>query len=215
MLGRISFILTFFILLSGCQSKRHSKPTRKTVVQDIWPVKLDVPDWWHQISELEEEDKEYNKILKTPSILRGFDSLAVRVWFTCVPDSGDMINITYDKQSWMATLYRFKAKQGENGRTESLRFRSQIMQPKSGWNMFVSKLFSTGILELKDYTAFEKAYGGSTNPSTVSVEVSTTSLYRFYQYPSLQSNLHIKDAAKLQAAIELMEGEFAYKTACQ
>lgn len=156
--------------------------------------------------------KAFQKQAGLDSLEKGYDSLQIRIWgghsqlleFYLLIISkrekkwhGKLITLEYtiDPKSG---VYQFKNK------------RSKTVSPKSGWEVFVKRLFDFQVTSLPDMS--ELGYESGEDGSSYMVEVATNKSYRFYSYWSPAEYQNKYPAAKSMYSIaQFVESEFGFQ----
>jgi len=172
----------------------------------------DIPKWIQESEIYQLRNANLLEKLGLSSLQDGFDGTQIRIWIEHdLPDTQQGIIFTEHNSKWEGEFYYFKVHNDSKGELKSVDKRVERKNPKSGWKIFIDSLMATDIEKLPDH-ALIPGYRLVTDPLTITVEIATPKLYRFYQYPALQANVDkFPDAGKLEKALQLIEKEFDFR----
>jgi len=149
------------------------------------------------------------------SLSAGFDSLQIRVWNGCASAnrSGNywLIAFILDKDGWKGEFSDLFVEQSVISCIhDSLSRKIFKLQPNSGWDNFITKLFRLQVLSLPD---FSKIRGHEefvvADGCGITIEIATKRVYRSYGYetPDLYADKY-EEVENVIKIIRLIEDEF-------
>lgn len=210
----ISIILLFFIT-NSCKHKKSyisiKLPQCDTILNLDTPILkkenvFDGPDRINPTYTIVQEDV---KALGLRVYDKGYDSIAIRLFYNYSGPEADIIEIRKHCEGWIAELIKIKR------RTEKEKVIIDIVErkplfPESEWKDFTKKILNLGITTLPD--CFEiPNYNHASDGSSITIEISTAKYYRVYYYLNPITKPHIEEAKKIEEIMDVIEQEFGIK----
>lgn len=203
-------LLAFFFFLVGCNcdSKRTIKekenPKSHKFVKDIPVTPTGKPFYPYQFI------NEYTKKTGIAPVENGFDSMIIRFWFLPNIGSWQVLEIKKDDEKWTGENNLLAQEFSLKDSSFSLKKLTISKTPKSGWDDFISKLFSKGLTSMPtDFLIPD--YEAGTDGDILIVETATVNSYRIFSYGSLFFNLNSGYAKKMSDIVLFIEKEFEIK----
>ncbi len=153
--------------------------------------------------------------LKLPRLENGFDSMAIRVWFSYSrKDTVQVITIKNQGGEWSGKFnqgaYVFNQSQDSIHYTEK---KEWTLNPDIGWRPLVDSIIEQGVLTLPDSRKIMSINdfpldGGN----SVTIEISTARLYRlyFYEMPNYFMQKY-KEADKMENILNILSEHLSIK----
>jgi hypothetical protein len=156
--------------------------------------------------------QKYTRALGLSIIENGFDSLFFRIWFF-YNYKNQVVDFKRKNGIWSAEFHNFQVREDiVEYKRIVVKLNSVNIIPKSGWDSFMNKAISLGILTLPDDSELP---GYSTNVPTdadfVVVEIANTKKYRIYSYSLPGWFPEVKEAKAMEDIMKLIEQEFGIK----
>lgn len=217
-------ILLFSAILYGCFSAQSviKKTSEKYPIPDNG-IHKDIPYYdslpYPYVFYTYARQKE--DALNLPKLLNGYNDFIFRVWITSPSRTlqpGELIEIRQTNNEWSGTYYNMTIKFVYSKNEEQIKeFKKYDIHPKNiTWNQLMGYLVEDGIFELRsldqldEYKALpEDQKGYAPGSSTISFEVATSQLYRFFQYNSLPKYIQFPEVQQVQRIMNLLTSEFA------
>jgi hypothetical protein len=141
----------------------------------------------------------------------GFDSIALRFWYLYFQPISQVIEISKSNSKWEAHFYTIKREITKNNDSLVTVIRDVIIQnPKSGWPVFIKKLFDLNITGIPTDSEIP-GYNFPEDGDMVSLEIATIRYYELKSYSSPLMNTKIKEIQMLEDIMQLIEDEFGEK----
>jgi hypothetical protein len=142
------------------------------------------------------------------NIDKGFDSIYIRLWYHDA-DTASLQVIEFKKPLLEDWSCAYSVIEFDSSNVDVRSFKRVLLskQPKSGWNIFVRKLFELNITNLRSEENIPN-YESMTDGNSVHVEIANDTGYRVYALKYLRANPHIIDAMNMAAIIKLIAEEF-------
>ena len=199
-------------LLIGC---RNDDQKNAELIRSLNPSEKFVKDV--QVGPREIEFlKNAEKDIGLDSLDSGFDSVYIRVWNGCAAGylKADywLMSLILDRDGWKAELSDLSIEDTSPDARGSLSRKVNYLQPKSGWNSFLSKLFKLKLLTLPGFESLKTAdekLDAVMDGCGITIEIATRKLYRLYDYetPEAYVDKHSEVINVLQI-LSLIEKEF-------
>lgn len=129
--------------------------------------------------------RDYERQLKLDSLDNGFDSVQIRVRYGAGLAGNDrMVILSNSNFEWTGTVLEIEHNySATTGEFVSLSSANKFVNPISGWENFINKLFDQNILTLPDCSALP-SFNNYTfaDPDAVDVQIATKNAYRYYCY---------------------------------
>lgn len=203
-------VFLFFILqLLNCSPKnRNSQKVRELNTSDTFLNYMPKDNHIRSI-------RYYEKQLKLDSLNNGFDSVQIRVRYGAGLAGNDrMVILTNSNGSWTGTVLEIEHNySATTGQFESLSSINTLVNPISGWENFINKLFEQNVLTLPDCSALP-SFNNYTfaDPDAVDVQIATKNTYRFYCYLNPYNfSDEYRDAKNILVILRTIEKEFGLK----
>ncbi|NNV54748.1 hypothetical protein [Limnovirga soli] len=149
--------------------------------------------------------------LKLDTLEKGFDSLQIRIWLGySFTSRQQLIILKNSKGNWKSYYYEFNPYYFYREKEDSLLyFEKSIIEkkPKVSWNDFMNRLYGNQILTLPQYKKI-KNYEIPNDPNYISIEISTETYYRLYQYASPIFGSKVPEAKYVENIINIITNEF-------
>lgn len=153
-----------------------------------------------------QKDIERSKKLKY--LDRGFDSLAIRLWYVYFGPKTQIVEIKRKSESWEGQFLTIERQIKNSGKDTTVTIEQEVnIIPKSGWELFIKKVLDLGITTKLGSSEIPN-YDAPTDGDGVVVEISTKLKYRIYSYWSPGFNSSIKEAKEIEDIMELIDKEF-------
>jgi hypothetical protein len=125
------------------------------------------------------------------------------------------IELILDKNGWKAELSDLFVQHSlPSGNHDSLTRKTEVRQPSSGWNTFVTNLFELKILSLPDFKVIQSSSDKQRvimDGCGIIVEIGTKRAYRVYSYETPDAYVEYWQVKNVIAIIRLIEDEFQIK----
>jgi len=156
--------------------------------------------------------QEYTRELGLNIIENGFDSLFFRIWFF-YKYKNQVLDFKRKNGTWSAELHNFQVREDiVEYKQIVVKLNSVNITPKSGWDSFINKTISLGILTLPDDSELPGYYiNVPTHADFVVVEIADNKKYRIYSYSLPGWFPEIKEAKAMEDIMKLIEQEFGIK----
>jgi hypothetical protein len=203
--------------VAGCQkgggeSKVVSQ--KETATASKYNIEKDIPvNKQGKLSYMYSYTREYLAKCSLLELEKGYDSLAIRLWFHYSFDRRiQIVELKKKNKQWNAEFILLTENYDKN---DSLISVSQEIiynkKPASGWDSFMRELLLLNITTLP-CDADIPEYNSPMDGAGVCVEIATIEKYRFYDYSSPSYNVeNIWQAKNMVLIMELIEGEFDFK----
>jgi hypothetical protein len=213
------YILTIFIFY-GCQNNnqknaeliRQLNPTDKFI--------RDIPfDECYMQRFIRDE-----KFLGLDSLSNGFDSIKIRIWYGCALEGQErFIILSLTSGTWQAEIieptyhysdnFRYKVGKCWVDRLDSISKKVSYVNPKSGWENIITKLFALHILSLPNFENIQDYKDKQLefmDGCGVTVQIATKRIHRIYNYgnPDVFVNKY-QEAKNIIDIARLLNIEFA------
>lgn len=142
---------------------------------------------------------------------KGYDSIALRIWFCYRYDGYDVIDIRKSCKEWLAhscNIYSDRI-EGRRWKLSVSNFRV-ITEPKSGWEKFTKSLFDSSFTQLPDCMELPNYNVPNDAPASV-IEIATSNTYRIFTYSALNLNSDKKEVQIFRNTLDLIETEMKFK----
>jgi hypothetical protein len=200
------------ILITGCNENNSNVGSQHKLNDNI---EKDIPSWYNDKYQQEWRNL-INAKLGLINLQEGFDSLQIRIFIECSFKPSNLIKIDISKVSNKVTLFSYLSYIDSETGFKIINVDSKELVPNSNWNLFIAKLFNTGILELPDQESLSlKNFEMPTDSDGITIELATKNYYRLYRYHSVGLNLDKEEAAKLLLALRLLEQELRFERPCE
>ncbi|MBI5857226.1 MAG: hypothetical protein HZB42_06215 [Sphingobacteriales bacterium] len=177
--------IIFPIFIFGCkQTKNADQYIRELNTSDTFRYEFTV-NGKGEFDSLEYfYKKEFENFLKLPSLEKGFDSIQIRISYGCAMGSNMLVTLWNQQNIWNAEVRRI----GDNYTDKNLQIHPVLQRieckiPRSGWRVFLNKLFKLKVLSLEDNGRIPGFnYYVPADGCIMAVEIATKNVYRFYSY---------------------------------
>jgi len=219
-----SLIFCFFIILesAGCQTRDE---INAALVRGLNPLNEFVKDIQLDTCGMKIL-KRNERLLGISSLINGFDSIHIRLSYGCALDGPHpIIALTLISNKWKAEIIeteyyssdhnlRRKGNCSEDS-VDSASKSIRSVNPASGWQSFISKLFALQVLSLpslEKIPGYRDIDGSVMDGCGIRVQVATKRIYRVYDYsnPVLFADKY-PEAKKAVAIGTLLNTEFGLK----
>jgi hypothetical protein len=170
-------VVPIFLTLLICSTGQTSNGTTR-FKKEIPTWKNNEPDLFYKLTQ------QKVKQLKIDSLQSGYDSLQIRVWYEySLITLRNLLIIKRTNSTWTVTKYTMTVDWNPNNLTEKVKVqRAENLNPKSGWNSFLNKLFALQIMTLPNMDNIPGLVDGWTDGISYNIEIATKKQYRFYSY---------------------------------
>lgn len=193
---RLSYYMTilFYITIISCNDKHTVK---KTVENSKKQFMVDIPDRIKNNTIQLSKIMELDSLMGLSSLVNGFNKRQVRIWiYNSSKPLQQTIQIVQDSSQWSINLIEAQLVIDSLGNLVAVNQKIYPKMPRSGWLKFYEQLEAVGLETLPDYSYLltdttengKRRYNISTNPNTITIELSDLKQYRFFQYPSFELN---------------------------
>jgi len=206
---KITATLLFIILMMGdCKPGKFQQTSKSDKFEKDIPVSNEVKGNY--------EYKMISKICKTTGLQildRGFDSLAIRLWYMYSFDNRiQIIQIKNKKSNWKGEYISLEQNFDPNGVVLNTSKKTTPILHKINWKNFVDSITSLNILTLKA-SYLIPGYVSANDGNFVIVEIATTNKYRIYTYTDINYNAKAFWQAKnMTEIIKLIESQLGIKS---
>lgn len=149
--------------------------------------------------------QEYTKQAKLDTIENGFDSLFIRVWYHS-SDTVRVLDLKNKDGGWKGKIHKIISNETRDS-IKVLDIMSEECIPKSGWDLFMKKIFLLEILTLSDFSELP-IYNTPMDGLFLDVEISSITKYRMYTYSIPHKTGEIKEARNIEQIMKVIENEF-------
>ena len=109
--------------------------------------------------------------------------MEIRIWFGyALSDSAKLVVLKSDEDSWQSTAYFYKYITDESNNVISIEKRVEKNEPQTGWSVFLKRITSLGVYDLKNYDEINK-YAICSDGDAIVFEIWRDNLYSLYAYP--------------------------------
>lgn len=209
------FLLIFGFLLFSCNSVNIIDYDK-----DVESFIKDIPD-----ENLKLIKDETEKLLNIETIENGYNEFQIRVWLGySFNDTAHLLILSKQFGKWEGKLYEmiyhYQPKTYDSILQSyypvfpdiiEIEKNISVVDPVSGWELFLKNLFNTGVFDLPHYKRIPDYYL-PTDADGVTFEIASQKKYRLFHYPSpeLYSG-RIREADKVIKIIKLIEKEFGFR----
>jgi hypothetical protein len=158
------------------------------------------------------EKLKIEKMLNLERLEDGFDSIQIRLWYGhSFTDSFQLVILKKSNSIWNASLYSSKYSYNtKRDSIDSIETKVEEKLPKSGWPIFVEKLFTLDIATLPDSGTIP-GYADCADGDGIMIEVATKELYRIYSYTCITHSRDIWQVSNMDRILKTMEEELNFK----
>lgn len=199
-LTTIILFTTFFISCSG-----QTNSDTKKFKQEIPTARNGEPDLFYKLTQ------QKVKQLHIDTLQSGYDSLQIRIWYDySLINLRKILILKRTNSIWTATAFTLTVEWNAFNLTETVKTQKiKKLNPKNGWDNFLSKLFALQVQTLPNMDDIPGLSDGWTDGVSFNVEVATKKSYRFYGY-HLPDKFQDKywQAKNMVDILKLIETEF-------
>ena len=200
---KVLFFLIAIICSLSCQRK-----SQKSIVEKDIPIWYEnKPDLFYQLI------SKKSKQLKLDKLENGFDSLQIRIWYDFALSNKDkLLILKYKNSKWKGFYYSLNVEWNAYKLTNKVKkARKFEVQPKSGWESFITKIFENKIESLPNMKDINGLVDRWSDGKTYSIEIATKSKYRFYKYHLPEKFLEFEEVKNMTEILKVIESEFGIK----
>lgn len=221
-------LIVYSVLFTSC--KEGNNPARRIAELNTadtflfeFPKRDRIGDsFWYMRKE------SFEKSLGLHSLEKGFDSIQIRLWYEDFSIGERLIILSNSNKGWKAEVSTISIDDNPNFKGDEIERANadflikyivtrtiESKMPKSGWDKFIRKLFNLNILTLPDegkVTAIDQ--GGGTDGWSITVEIATKKVYRYYGYSNPDFFYrNAEEARNINHILVLIDEEFGLEPA--
>ncbi len=203
------------VLLFGCkQRKNAAEYIRELNTSDTFRYEFTVNENGEFDSTEYFFKKRFEDFIKLPSLEKGFDSIQLRIAYSCAMGNDMLVIISNANNKWIAEVSKLNDYFSDGADKRGIPRNSLFPTPKSGWKKFIARLFELKILSLEDNQRIPGFfYPTPSDGCGVHIEVATKNTYRFYRYDNPDMYSHkFWQARNVLSILRLINEELSIKT---
>lgn len=172
-----------------------------------------VPNEWKHPS-VKSNEAQFRKDLNIPDLAKGSDSFCIKIVYGCSPFR--ITTIVNYKGKWSAEISTTSSAARDESDPAFAKFEFKHTrairqeQPKSGWKVFIQKLFDLDILTLPiEDSILRREKSAATDGCGAAVEIASRNYYRGYSYINFGEGSNNKAENNLSQILGFIDREFS------